>query len=70
MVLTADQRHALLFADRSRDIRQIISTVDRVLATNPDITLFDVETAFRDAAAQSYVTVSYTHLTLPTILRV
>ena len=55
MPLTADQRHALLLADRSRDVGQITVVIERVLAANPDANLFDIEMAFRDAACAAYV---------------
>lgn len=43
MPLTADQRHALLLADRTRDVGQITVVIERVLAANPDANLFDIE---------------------------
>jgi hypothetical protein len=55
MPLTADQRHALLLAYRTRDVGQITVVIKRVLAANPDANLFDIETAFRDAACAAYV---------------
>jgi hypothetical protein len=55
MPLTADQRHALLLADRTRDVGQITVVIERVLAANPDADLFDIELAFRDAACSAYV---------------
>ena len=55
MPLTADQRHALLLADRSRDAGQITVVIEHALAANPDADLFDVELAFRDAACAAYV---------------
>ena len=55
MPLTADQRHALLLADRSRDVGQITVVIEHVLAANADADLFDVELAFRDAACAAYV---------------
>ena len=55
MPLTADQRHALLLADRSRDVGQITVVIERVLAANADADLFDIEMAFRDAACAAYV---------------
>jgi hypothetical protein len=54
MPLTADQRHALLLADRSRDVGQITVVIERVLAAN-DANLFDIEMAFRDTACAAYV---------------
>ena len=55
MPLTADQRHALLLADCSRDVGQITVVIEHVLAASPDADLFDVELAFRDAACAAYV---------------
>ena len=55
MALTANQRHALLLADRTRDVGQITVVIERVLAANPDANLFDIEMAFRDAASAAYV---------------
>jgi hypothetical protein len=55
MPLTADQRHALLLADRTRDVGQITVVIVHVLAANPDANLFDIEMAFRDAACAAYV---------------
>jgi len=55
MPLTADQRHALLLADRSRDVGQITVVIEHVFAANSDANLFDIELAFRDAACAAYV---------------
>jgi hypothetical protein len=55
MPLTADQRHVLFLADRSRDAGQITVVIEHALAANPDADLFDVELAFRDAACAAYV---------------
>jgi hypothetical protein len=55
MPLSPDQRHALLRADRSRDVGQITVVIERALAANPDANLFDIEMAFRDAARAAYV---------------
>jgi hypothetical protein len=57
MPLTADERRVLLLADRSRDAGKISAAVALVLAANPSATLFEVEAAFRDGAAHSYVIV-------------
>jgi hypothetical protein len=55
MPLTADQRHALLLADSSRDVGQITVVIEHVFAANSDANLFDIELAFRDAACAAYV---------------
>ncbi|MBT1510128.1 hypothetical protein KIP88_06400 [Bradyrhizobium sp. SRL28] len=55
MPLTADQRHSLLLANRSRDVGQITVVIERVLAANADANLFDIEMAFRDGACAAYV---------------
>jgi hypothetical protein len=55
MPLTADQRHALLLADRSRDVGLITVVIEHVFAANSDANLFDIELAFRDAACAAYV---------------
>jgi hypothetical protein len=49
-MLTPKQRHALVVADRTRDVRVVAAIIADVLAANPDVNLFDVETAFRDSA--------------------
>jgi hypothetical protein len=55
MPLSPDQRHALLLADRSRDVSQITVVIEHVFAANSDANLFDIEMAFRDAARAAYV---------------
>jgi hypothetical protein len=57
MPLTADQRHALLLADRSRDVGLITVVIEHVLAANADANLFDIEMAFRDGACAAYLIV-------------
>jgi hypothetical protein len=54
-MLTPKQRHALLMADRTKDVAVIRGTIDRVLSEDPDTTFFDIEMAFRDAAAHTYL---------------
>jgi len=54
-MLTPDQRHSLLLADRSRDAEAIRLTVMDVLDENESATLLDCEMCFRDAAAQTYL---------------
>jgi hypothetical protein len=54
-MLALTQAHALLIAERSRDIGVITEAVTDVLATNPYANLRDVEMVFRDGAAQAYV---------------
>jgi hypothetical protein len=55
MPLDPKQRRKLLMADRTRDATWIMAAIEHLLAANPDANLFDVETAFRDGAAQAYV---------------
>ena len=55
MALSLDERHALLLPDRSRDVGQITVVIEHVLPANSDVSLFDVEMAFRDAACAAYV---------------
>lgn len=56
-MLTPDQRHALLLADRSRNSDVIRGAIERVQENNPSATLLDCEMAFRDAAAQTYLVI-------------
>ena len=58
MSLSPKQRHALLAADRTRDVRVVAAIIADVLAANPDVNLFDVETAFRDGACATYLVVT------------
>ena len=58
-MLLPGQRHALLLADRSRDIGVIRAAIHKVLADNPDATLLDCELAFRDAAAHTYLVMDH-----------
>ena len=57
-MLTADQRHQLLRADRSRDAGVIRRSIAEVLAANPETSLLEIETALRDGAAQAYLIAS------------
>ena len=54
-MITADQRHILLVVDRTQNVEAIAAMVDDVLADNPLATPLDIETAFRAAAAHSYL---------------
>jgi hypothetical protein len=54
-VITAEQRHQLEVADRTRDIDVIGVIVDDMLVEHPEVTPMDIETALRDAAAQTYL---------------
>ena len=60
MTLSLDQRHALLIAERSRDIDIITAAVTAVLATNRGATLLDVEMAFREGGSPVYLIASPT----------
>lgn len=55
MPLSPNQRHKLLMADKTQDADWIAAVVLNVLAANRDATLFEIEMAFRDGAAQSYL---------------
>ena len=54
-MISAAGRHVLLVADRTRDPAVVAAMVESVMAENPAVTLIDIETAFRDGAAQSYI---------------
>ena len=47
MPLSLQHRHAVLLADRTRDISTINIVVTEVLAANPETSLLDIETALR-----------------------
>jgi hypothetical protein len=47
--------HAVLLADRTGDVVTVTTVVTEVLAANPETTPLDIETALRDADAQSYL---------------
>jgi hypothetical protein len=53
-MLNPHPRRRLLVADRSRHAG-VSAAVTEVLAANPDADLFDVEIAFRDGGAHSYL---------------
>ena len=55
MALSLDQHHALLIAERSRDVDVITAIVAKVLAANPDATPLDVEIAFREAVDRTSI---------------
>lgn len=54
-MITAKQRHQLLLADRTRDATWITAAVEHLLATDPTVTLLDIELALRDGGAYSYL---------------
>ena len=56
-MITAKQRNQLLLADQTGDTVWINAVVEQMLATNPNVTPVEVETAFRDGAARSYLIV-------------
>ena len=60
MPLSLQHRHAVLLADRTRDISTITTVVTEVLAANPETGLLDIETALRAAARQAYLVASST----------
>ncbi|MGY4431191.1 hypothetical protein ACVWWO_003668 [Bradyrhizobium sp. F1.13.1] len=55
MPLSVQHRHAVLLADRTRDVRTITTVVTEVLEANPDTTPVDIETALRTANGQAYL---------------
>jgi hypothetical protein len=55
MPLALDQVHALLIAERSRDVATITEAIEAVMAANPETTLLDVDQVFRDAGAPVYL---------------
>jgi hypothetical protein len=55
MPLSLKQRHRLLTADRTHDAGWIAAVVENLLAVDPTVTLAEVEDAFRDGFAQSYL---------------
>ena len=57
-MITAKQRHQLEVADRTRDIDVIRIIVDDMLVEHPEVTPIEVETALRDARAQTYLIVN------------
>jgi hypothetical protein len=58
-MITPEQRHRLLMADRTFDEHarssNVAAAIIDVLNDNPEATLYDCELAFRDAAGRSYV---------------
>jgi hypothetical protein len=54
-VITAEHRRMLEVADRTKDVDVIAGIVHSIMIEAPDLTLLDIETALRDAAAQSYL---------------
>jgi hypothetical protein len=55
VALSLDQHHALLIAERSRDVDVITAIVAKVLAANPDATPLDIEMAFREGGSHVYL---------------
>ena len=60
MPLSLQHRHAVLLADRTRDVRTITTVVTEVLAANPETTPLDIESALRAAAGQAYLVANST----------
>ena len=60
MTLSLQHRHAVLLADRTRDVRTITTVVTEVLEANPETTPYDIETAFRAAFGQAYLVANST----------
>jgi hypothetical protein len=59
--LSLQHRHAVLLADRTRDVRTITTVVKEVLAANPETTSFDIEAALRAALGQAYLVANSHH---------
>jgi hypothetical protein len=55
MTLSLQHRHAVLLADRTRDVRTVTTVVTEVLEADPDTTPLDIETALRTAHGQAYL---------------
>jgi hypothetical protein len=60
MPLSLQHRHAVLLADRTRDVRTVTTVVTEVLAANAETTPLDIETALRAAAGQAYLVANST----------
>ena len=58
MPLSRQHRHAVLLAERTRDISTITAVVTEVLAVNPETSLLDIETALRRADRQSLANIT------------
>ena len=50
MPFSLQHRHAVLLADRTRDVRTMTTVVTEVLAANPETTPLDIQTALRAVA--------------------
>ena len=55
MPLSLQHRHAVLLADRTRDVRTITTVVTEAFEANPDTTPLDIETTLRAANGQAYL---------------
>jgi phage baseplate assembly protein gpV len=55
MPMTAEQRHALLTVERTRDAEQIAAAIAKMLEAAPGTTMLDAELAFRDGGAFTYL---------------
>jgi hypothetical protein len=55
MPLALDQAHALLIAERSRDVVTITEAIEAVMAMSPETNLLEVEEVFRDAGSPVYL---------------
>ena len=60
MPLSLQHRHAVLLANRTRNVRTITTVVTEVLSANPETTPLDIETALRAAAGQAYLVANST----------
>ena len=68
MPLSLQHRHAVLLADRTRDVRTITTVVTEVLAASPETNLLDIETALRDADRQAYLVANNTTVGFEVVL--
>lgn len=57
-MLTSKQKHVLLLADQTKDLRKVVDAINDVMAENQDATYLEIEMAFRDAAAKTYLVVN------------
>ena len=55
MPLSLDQAHALLLAERTRDVGVIMTAISTVLAANAETNLLEIEQVFRESGSPSYL---------------
>jgi hypothetical protein len=59
-LISLQHRHAVLLADRTRDVGIITTVVTEVLEAHPETTPLDIEPALRDAGRQAYLVANNT----------